>query len=344
MKHSNPQFGQVHTLIKESRERAERAINKELIILYWSIGEYISEKISNEEWGDSVVEKLADYLQNKEPHSKGFSARNLWRMKQFYEEYENESELVEYLTLLPWSSHLHLLAKTASIQEKAFYLKLAASENYSVRELERQINRSLYQTHLLSQHTLPEKTKSDFPELLEIFKEHYVFDFLELPPKHTEDQLKKAILSQLKSFVLELGKDFVFVGQEYSLSCGASFFFVDLLFMHRSLGAIVALELKIGDFKPEFFGKLSFYLNLLDKKVKKPSENRSLGIIICQEKDLEVVEACTINSNSPILVSTYRLNIIDAGKLKSKLQLILNDQKMQRKITAKTKPKPRKAS
>ena len=339
MNTTNPQFGTVHELIKSSRERAARAVNRELIILYWSIGEHISTKIENEEWGDSVVVKLAGYLKRKEPHSKGFSARNLWRMKQFYEEYKESDELAPLLTQLPWSSHLHLLSKTKSLAEKEFYLRLAVEERYSVRDLERQINRCLYQTAMISAQTIPLKTSTRYPQLIKIFKEVYILEFLGLPREFSEKELQNAIIRNLKQFILELGNDFLFVDQEFRISVGATDFFIDLLFMHRSLGCIVAIELKASDFKPEQIGKMSFYLSALDLTVKQAHENPSIGIILCQEKDVEVVEAAIKNIDAPILVSTYRLARVDRKKLNSKLQLVLNDKKNGRAL-----PIPRKKS
>lgn len=339
MNPTNPQFGQVHELIKTSRARAARAVNRELIILYWSIGEYIAKKIKNEEWGDSVVEKLSDYLQEREPKAKGFSARNLWRMKQFYEEYQASEQLANYLTQLPWSSHLHLLSKTSTLEEKSFYLRMAVEERYSVRDLARQINRGLFETHQLSIQTIPEKTKNRFPELLNIFKEVYVFDFLKLPNNYGEKDLQKAIIRHLKKFILELGNDFTYIDQEFRISIGATDFFIDLLFMHRTLGCVVAFELKVSDFKPEHVGKMSFYLSALDLTVKKSHENPSIGIIICQDKDLDVVKTAIANIDAPILVSSYRLELIGRGKLRSKLKLILNDKKFGRTIASSSKQK-----
>ncbi len=313
------QFGEVVHLIKKARLNALRSVNQELIELYRQIGSYISARVECEEWGKGVVTQLAVHLRERLPDSTGYSSQNLWRMKQFYEVYRKYPKLSTLLRELGWSSHLHIVSKTKTIEEKEFYLRLAIKERYSVRELERQIDSGLFERVVLSRKKVPASLTQKHPEAPEVFKDVYVLDFLNLPEVHSETGLRRSIVSNLKNFILEFGKDFAFVGQEHRLQVGKNDYFIDLLFFHRGLRCLVMFELKIDDFKPEYLGKLNFYLEALDRDVRKPDENPSVGIILCKSKNDEVVEYALSRNLSPALVAEYKTKLIPKKILQKKL-------------------------
>ncbi|PIW59562.1 MAG: DUF1016 domain-containing protein, partial [Candidatus Omnitrophica bacterium CG12_big_fil_rev_8_21_14_0_65_50_5] len=251
--------------------------------------------------------------------STGYSSQNLWRMKQFYEAYRKYPKLSTLLRELGWSSHLHIISKTKTIEEKEFYLRLAIKERYSVRELERQIDSGLFERVILSKKKVPSLVTQIHPKAPEAFKDVYVLDFLNLPEAHSESDLSKGIVSNLKNFVLEFGKDFAFVGQEFRIQVGKNDYFIDLLFFHRGLRCLVMFELKIDDFKPEYLGKLNFYLEALDRDIRKEGENPSVGIILCKSKDDEVVEYALSRNLSPAMIAEYKTKLIPKKVLQKKL-------------------------
>ncbi len=323
LSHNN--FGEVIHLIKQARYNAFKAVNTELINLYWEIGKYITHRTKNEGWGKSTVSQLAQFIQTQEPKSKGFSDKNLWRMKQFYETYADLPKLATLWRELSWS-HNRIIFALKTNEEREFYLRLSIKERLSVRELERQVNASYYERTLLS--LTQNQELSSLPRVLpngleNIFKESYVLDFLNLPENHNESDLQKGLVHQMKTFLLELGKDFLFMGEEYRLQVGNKDFFIDLLFYHRGLQCLVAFELKTTDFSPEHLGQLNFYLEALDRDVKKPYENPSIGILLCKDKDHEVVEYALSRQLSPTLVSQYELALPDKKLLQAKLHELL---------------------
>ena len=303
-------FLHIISIIQNAKDRAFYSVNKELIDLYWNIGEYISKKLESSEWGEGVVEKLAEYIKEKEPELKGFNTRNILRVRQFYQIYKNNTKVSSLRTQINWTNHRLILSKTKSMEEKEFYLRLSIKERYTSRELERQIDSGYFERTMISSiklSKLGQKDKSRTigetintkvstplsqlkPNLSDIFKDTYILDFLDLPKNYSEKDLKSSLIKNFKSFILELGKDFAFIGEEYKLQVGNNDYFIDLLFYHRNLQCLVVFELKIDDFKPEFLGKLNFYLEALDKDIKKTYENPSVGVILCKSKDDEVVE------------------------------------------------------
>ncbi len=316
------QFAEVYDLIRQARERALRAVNKELIELYWKVGEYISLRVEQEKWGKGVVKELASYLRQAEPDLKGFSPQNLWRMKQFFEAYVGNEKLSPLVRELSWTNNLVILSRTKDEMEREFYLRLSIRERYSKRSLERAINSLTFERVVTTDQKLSPAVAELHPELNAHFKDLYVLDFLNLPDQHSEKELQKAILSNLKDFILELGSDFTFVGEEYRIQVGNTDFFIDLLFYHRELQCLVPVELKIDKFQPEYLGKMNFYLEALDRDVKKPHENPSVGIILCKDKDDQVVEYALGRNMSPTLVSEYETKLIPKGKLKAKMEEI----------------------
>lgn len=313
------QFVDIVRLIKQSRAQAIKLVNKALVDLYWNIGQYLHTKIASAEWGDGVVTELARYIQQTEPDLKGFSDKNLWRMKQLFETYKDEPKLSALLREISWTHNLSILSRCKSPEERAFYLKLTHSENYSSRELDRQISAGLFERTLLGNAKLSPALREMHPHAINSFKDSYIFDFLNLPSTHSESELQQGLVQQLKNFILELGKDFLFVAQEYQLQVGNSDFFIDLLFYHRGLQCLVAFELKADKFKPEHLGQLNFYLEALDRDVKKPHENPSIGILLCKDKDLEVVEYALSRSLSPTMVAEYKTQLPDKQLLQQKL-------------------------
>lgn len=242
---TNPQddFAKICSMIAEAQSRAWQQVNKTLIRLYWDIGQYISEKVERNGWGMGVVEEMAKYIANESSSSKGFSARNIWRMKQFYETYRGHEKLSAVLTEIGWSNHLHILSKTKTLEEKAYYLELAAEHHYAARDFARLIDSASYERILLA-NTKLSTALAEFPiPTAGVFKDSYVFEFLGLPDDHKENDLRRALVLNLKKFLIELGRDFSLMGEEYPLQVGMKDFRIDLLMFHRGLNCMVAIEL-----------------------------------------------------------------------------------------------------
>jgi predicted nuclease of restriction endonuclease-like (RecB) superfamily len=319
-------FTDIIQLIKQSRTNAIRAVNAELINLYWNIGEYISKKLENSEWGDAVVPELARYIQQNEPEIKGFSDKNIWRMKQFYETYKGFPKLSTLLREISWSHNLAIFSRCKTAEEREFYLKLAKQESYSFRELDRQISASLFERTMIGNSALPTVLRETSRDLTNTFKDSYVFEFLNLSEPHSESELQRGLVRQMKNFILELGKDFLFMGEEYKLQVGNSDFFIDLLFYHRGLQCLVAFELKADKFNPGHLGQLNFYLEALDRDVKKSNENPSIGVLLCKDKDSEVVEYALSRNLSPTMVSAYKTQLPDKKLLQQKLHELFDNE------------------
>lgn len=319
-------FADIIQIIKLSRSNAIKAVNAELINLYWNIGEFISKKIEKSEWGDAVVKELASYIQQTEPEIKGFSDKNIWRMKQFYETYKDFTKLSPAVREISWTHNMLIFSRCKSIEEKEFYIKLVKQENYSKRELDRQISAGLFERKMISNSKLSTLLRENNQNLSSTFKDSYVFEFLHLPEPHNESELQRGLVKQMKNFILELGKDFLFIGNEYKLQVGNSDFFIDLLFYHRGLQCLVAFELKADKFKPDHLGQLNFYLEALDRDVKKANENPSIGVLLCKDKDSEVVEYALSRSLSPTMVSEYKTQLPDKKLLQQKLNEMFDNE------------------
>jgi predicted nuclease of restriction endonuclease-like (RecB) superfamily len=223
------------------------------------------------------------------------------------------------LTKITWTHHLTLISKTKNNDEREFYIKLAISENYSVKDLERQISSALFERTMIGNSKLSNAVKNVHPSITNAFKDTYVFDFLNLSESHSESDLQNGLIRQMKKFILELGKDFLFIGEEYKVQVGNTDFYIDLLFCHRSLQCLVAIELKADSFKPEHIGQLNFYLEALDRDVRKQNENPSIGVLLCKDKDKEVVEYALSRSLSPTMISEYKMQLPDKKILQQKL-------------------------
>ena len=313
------QFAEVSAMILKARTAAYKNVNSILVELYWNLGGYISRKIAASEWGEGTVEKLAEYISAKIPDARGFNRRGLYRMKQFHDTYAECKFVSPLVTQIQWANHLTILSQTKSIEEKIFYLKACCKDRCTKRELEHMISSCLFERTVAASSKLTKALKSAYPKAEIVFRDSYTLDFLGLPPVHFETDLRKGIVGSLKQFLIEFGRDFAYIGEEYKVQVGMQDFFIDLLFYHRELQCLVAFELKVDDFKPEYLGKLSFYLEALDRDVKKIHENPSIGIILCKGRDSEVVEYALARTTSPAVIAKYTTKLPDKKLLQNKL-------------------------
>lgn len=259
--------GKLIEIIETSRNNALRKVNEELIRMYWLVGEYLSIESMKATFGDKYIDMISKEIQEMFPGIRGFNRRGLYRMKQFYELYRDNAIVSPLLTQLSWSNHLLIMSGCKSDVEREFYMRLCIKENYSKRELERQINSGYYERYMLSKEKLlpePIKGLKENP-----FLDSYIIEFLDLPKNFKESDLRRGLIQNMKEFILEVGKDFTFIDEEYRVQVGGEDFRIDLLFFHRGLQCLVAFELKIGKFKPEYVSKMDFYLEALDRQKKK---------------------------------------------------------------------------
>ncbi len=313
-------FNEVLALIQKAKQEVYKQANKILVALYWDVGYYISDKTAKERWGKGTVKELADYIKKTDPSIGGFSEQNIWRMKQFYETYETNEKLLPLIKEVSWTNNLSIMSGRKSDVEKEFYLSQTIKNNYSKRELERQIYSSSYERTVLANEKLSPVVRELPQNTAGVFKDTYVLELLGLPKKHKEKDLQSSIVSSLKEFILELGVGFAFIGQEYRISVGDEDFYIDLLFSHRYLQCLVAFELKIVKFQPSHLGQLEFYLEALDRDVKAPHENPSIGVLLCKEKNDEVVEYALNRSLSPTVIADYETELIPKKLLKRKVE------------------------
>ena len=317
---NHAEYDEIISIIERARENAFRAINREVIALYWEIGAYVSDKVKNGGWGKAVVKEFSEFIQSNFTGIQGFSTSNIWRMRQFYETYKDNERIAALTHEINWTNNLKIMARVKTEEAREFYLLLAAKNRYSRSELERQIDSMLFERTMISnEKNIQFITKNTG---LTPLRDNYVLEFLDIPYKHKEYELRKAILANLKDFILEFGKDFTFVGDEYRIQVGNSDFKIDLLFFNRALACLVAIELKVGAFKPEHLGQLEFYLEALDSDVKKENENPSVGLVLCADKDDAVVEYALRRSISPALVANYQLHLPNKKLLENKLREI----------------------
>ncbi len=314
------EFQKVVNIIESAKERAYRRVNEELVSLYRDIGEYISRHSANAGYGDAFVKKLANFFETNDPELKGFNLRGLYRMKQFYELYKDNEIALSRISQVSWANHLKIMSACKTMEERIFYMNMCIKEHLSKRELERQIDSAYYERYMLSQNSMTPAIELAKKATGNVFLDTYILDFLGMSETYSEHDLQRSIVRNLKNFILEFGKDFTFVGEEYRVQVGNHDYFIDLLFFHRGLSCLVAFELKIGEFKPEYVGKINLYLEALDREVKKENENPSVGVILCASKDDEVVEFALSRSLSPTMVSEYNLKLIDKKILQKKLK------------------------
>lgn len=293
--------------IKSAQTRAMVSVNRELIAIYQEIGRTIHEQQQTAEWGDSVVRQLAKDLQNAFPGMKGFSARNLWRMKDFYASYQGNEKVTALLALISWTHHVVIMEKCKDNLEREFYIRMTKKNGWSYRVLMNQIDNRTYEKTIISQSNFEKNLPVNMmPEAKLAVKDEYAFDFLELGEDHSEHELEHAILQNIEKFLREMGNVYAFMGSQYRLEVGDQEFFIDLLLYHRKLKSLVAIELKVGPFIPEYVGKMQFYLAVLNDTVRIEDENPSIGIILCKEKNRTIVEYSLKETNKPINVAAYK--------------------------------------
>jgi predicted nuclease of restriction endonuclease-like (RecB) superfamily len=312
------EYSEIISIIERARENAFRAVNHELIAMYWDIGKYVSERSKHNGWGKSVVTDFSKFIQSHYVGIKGFSPQNIWRMRQFYETYYANEKLSPLVREISWTNNVLIMMDAKTDEAREFYLLLCAKNNYSKRELERQIDSKLFERTMISD-IKNELFLAKSPGLTAL-RDSYVLEFLDIPETHKEVELRKAIIANLRDFILEFGKDFALVGEEYRIQVGNTDFKIDLLLYNRELSCLVAIELKVRRFKPEFLGQLEFYLEALDRDVRKPNENPSVGLILCAGKDDAVVEYALSRSMSPALIADYQLHLPNKALLESKLR------------------------
>lgn len=358
----NNRFTDIIQLIQQSRYNAIKAVNTELINLYWNVGAYVKQKLSAAEWGDKTVDELADFIQKNNPELKGFNRAGIYRMIQFYGTYaevkfvapvrrqmqsidNKEVEIVApvraqfdfqpqdirntVLTQISWTHHRTIFSRCKIEEEREFYIRMCIKENYSVRELDRQISVSLFERTMIGNKNISKLSGELKADITTSFKDSYVFEFLDLPEPYSEGDLQKGLIKQMKNFILELGRDFIFIDEEYKVQVGNSDFYIDLVFYHRGLRCLVAFELKTDKFKPDHLGQLNFYLEALDRNERKPHENPSIGILLCKDKENEIVEFALSRSLSPAMVAEYHTKLPDKKLLQQKLHEIFENRKIE---------------
>lgn len=345
------QFGEVIDIILQHKSRASRVVNEELLLTAWLVGGYVSAKLKSEEWGSKIVSQLSEYIRSQRPDIKGYSRRNIYNMVMFYDEYSSETfigtvekylnaefvqavpaqivqsktgQMPKILELITLTNHIEILCRCKSNEERLFYILYANKEHLASRELQRCISNQTYTALLSSRDNMSKGLLEAYPNAPVMFKDTLFVDFLNLPKKHSESRLRNGLVEHMKQFILELGKDFIFMDQEYRLNIGASTFKADLLFFHRGLQALVAVELKKTKFHPHDLGQLEFYLEALDRDVKRSNENPSIGIILCPDADRVVVEYAMSRSMSPTMIAEYKRILIPQERMQQQLNEFCN--------------------
>ncbi|KQS24718.1 YhcG family protein [Dyadobacter sp. Leaf189] len=322
--------------IRAAQYEALKVVNVKLINLYWEIGKSLSEKQA-EGWGKSIVPTLSRELQLEFPGMKGFSTTNLWYMVQFYNDYQGDVNLQPLAGEISWTKHLAILSKCKSSQERQFYILSTRKNGWSRNVLINQIENKAYEHYLLNQTNFEKSLPTTHSnQALLAVKDNYTFAFLNLSAEHSEAELELTLITNIQNFLLEMGNSYTFVGSQYRIQVADRDYWIDLLLFHRELRCLVAIELKIGDFEPEYKGKMEFYLAVLNDTVKLPHENVSIGIIICKSKNRTIVEYSLRNSTLPIGVATYSTssflppkyqNLLPSEQeIADKLQLLFKDQ------------------
>ncbi len=296
------------TMIRAAQYRALQAVNRELINLYWELGKLIAERQAKYSWGRNVVENLARELQLEFPGESGFSAGNLWRIRNFFNEYQGHEILAPLVREIGWTHNLHIFEKCKDKFQREFYLRMTKKYGWTKAVLIHHIENQSFEKYLSNQtnfdQAVPEKYRLQAKLAV---KDEYTFDFLGLGEEHAEQELELALMKNIRAFLIEMGGDFTFIGNQYQLEVGGKTFRIDLLLFHRRLRSLVAIELKVVEFEPEHKGKMEFYLTALNEKVKMAEENDAIGIIICKSKNETIVEYALKTAGHPIGIATYSL-------------------------------------
>lgn len=304
-----PLVNDIKELIHKKQYSVLQVMNSETIKLYWEIGEEIYRQQEKNKWGKSIVQVLSKELQQEFPGAKGYSAANLWRMRNFYLSYRDSEKLAPLVREISWSSNIIIMEKCKDDLQREFYIQMTKRYGWTKRILINFIEAQTYEKYLLNQtnfdSTLPKERRAQAKLAV---KDEYTFDFAELSPEYSEHELEMQLVNNIRAFLIEMGGDFTFIGNQYHLVVGSRDLYIDLLLFHRRLRSLVAIELKIGEFEAEYAGKMQLYLTALDEQVKLPDENPSIGIIICKSKDKTYVEYALKQSNVPIGVAIYQLS------------------------------------
>lgn len=301
-------LAEVKKRIQSAQVAALRAVNKALVRLYWDIGQLILERQQHEGWGKAVVEQLSTDLRAAFPGVGGFSTQNLWYMRQFVQAYSATPNLQPLVGEIGWAHNLLILSRCKDVQSREFYLRMTRKFGWSKNVLAYQIDNQSFEKSLLGQTNFDKALTPALRAQAKLaVKDDYVFDFLELGEQHSERELERALIARMEDFLRAMGGMFAFMGSQYRLEVEGREFFIDLLLFHRRLHALVAIELKVGEFQPEFVGKMQFYLAALDAQVRQADENPSIGIILCKEKKRTIVEYALRDARKPIGVATYQI-------------------------------------
>lgn len=304
-----PLVDEVKELIHKKQYKVVQLINAETINLYWEIGEEIYRQQEENGWGKSIVQVLSKELQKEFPGAKGYSAANLWRMRNFYLSYRDSEKLAPLVREISWSNNVIIMEKCKDDLQREFYIQMTKRYGWTKRILANFVEAQTYEKYLLNQTnfdlTLPKEHRVQAKLAV---KDEYTFDFAELSPEYSEHELEIQLVNNIRAFLIEMGGDFTFIGNQYHLTVGSRDLYIDLLLFHRRLRSLVAIELKIGEFEAEYAGKMQLYLTALDEQIKLVDENPSIGIIICKSKDKTYVEYALKQTNAPIGVATYQLS------------------------------------
>lgn len=301
-------LGEIKERIRVAQYEALRAVNKELVRLNWDIGRIIIERQTNAIHGAAIAEQLAADLQREFPGLSGFSRRNIFYMREFYLAYRDVPKVQPLVAQIGWSHNLVILQRCKDLLEREFYLRMTRKFGWSKNVLIHQIENQSYEKTLLNQTNFDGTVSPAILAQAKLaVKDEYLFDFLELGEEHAERELERALVARIEAFLRTMGGLFAFIGSQFRLEVDEKEYFIDLLLFHRRLKCLVAVELKVGEFEPEFVGKMQFYLAALDDTVREAGENPSIGIILCKEKRRTIVEYALRDARKPIGVATYRL-------------------------------------
>ena len=303
-------INEIKSKIYSAKSKAIISINREMIELYFDIGKEIVTKQEKLGWGKKVVEQMSSDLKKEFGEKSGYSTQNLWYMRQFYLTYKENKNLQQLVGEISWSANILIFSKCKNSQEQEYYIKETIKNGWNRNTLQHHIKTELYQrdkaNHKLTNFS--QTLSNELSELaIDMIKSEYNLEFLDLDKQAKEIEIENKIIQNIKNFLLELGYGFSFIGNQYKIQLQNDEYFIDLLFFNRVLNALVAIELKIGKFKPEYAGKMNFYLNILNDKVKLLHENPAIGIILCTDKNDIEVEYSLYNTNQPMGVSTYTL-------------------------------------
>jgi predicted nuclease of restriction endonuclease-like (RecB) superfamily len=299
---------EIKSKIYNAKSKAILSANRLMIELYHEIGKEIVKKQETLAWGKSVVEQMSKELIDEFGEKSGYSSQNLWYMRQFYNSYKDNPILQQLVGEIPWGSNIVIFTKCKDDTQKEYYIKNTIENSWNRNVLMHHIKTNLFDRDKIEtkSNNFEVALPMELSELaLDIVKSEYNLEFMEVAKNAHERQVENKLVENIKKFLLELGYGFSFIDSQYKLMLGENEYYIDLLFFHRKLNALVAIELKVGKFKPEYAGKMNFYLNILNDKVKMPHENPSIGIILCTDKDGLEVEYALQSVSQPMGVSTY---------------------------------------